>query len=114
MTLLQEQIEIVRLEQLYNEMKVQCERLEKSQPINKILTLPFFTGPNAAFGRHPLLNHSSHIQSVSEAEIVRPVIESTITLLKTYEKQVLTSELDRLLDEVQAFPSIPFTSHEIF
>lgn len=111
---MQEQIEIVRLEQLYNELKVQCERLEKSQPGNKILALPFFTGTNATFGRHFLLHRSSPIQTISEAEIVRPVVDSTLTLLKAYEKQVFTTELDRLLDEVQTLSFISFTFNELF
>ncbi len=50
LTLLQEQIEVIRLEQLYNDLKIACERYEKSQPINKIFSLPFFTGSNASFG----------------------------------------------------------------
>jgi F0F1-type ATP synthase beta subunit len=50
LTLLQEQIEILKLEQLYNDLKNICERIEKSQSINKIFSLPFFTGPNASFG----------------------------------------------------------------
>jgi len=56
LTLLQQQIETLKLEQIYNNLKTIYERIEKSQSINQILTLPFFTGPNASFGISILLN----------------------------------------------------------
>ncbi|CAF3719635.1 unnamed protein product [Rotaria sordida] len=84
LTLLQQQIETIKLEQLYNDLKTICERVEKSQLIHKVLNLPFFSGPNATF----------------DSEIVRPVIDSTIRVLKTYETKILSIELNHLLQEI--------------
>jgi len=50
LTLLQQQIETLKLEELYNNLKTLCERIEKSQSMHKVLNLPFFTGPNSCFG----------------------------------------------------------------
>ncbi|CAF3727151.1 unnamed protein product [Rotaria sp. Silwood1] len=84
LTLLQEQRETIKLEQLYNDVKTIWERIEKSQPIHKVLSLPFFAGPNAPF----------------DSEIVRPVVDSTIRVLKTYETKILSIELNHLLQEI--------------
>lgn len=50
-SLLQQQTETVKLEQLYNDLKTICERIEKSQQLHKVLSLPFFSGPNASCGK---------------------------------------------------------------
>lgn len=51
LTLLQQQIESLKLEQLYNDLKTICDRIEKTELKNKISSLPFFLGPNAHFGK---------------------------------------------------------------
>ena len=50
LVLLQQQIENLRLEQLHNDLKNFCERLDKQQPLHRALTIPFFAGPNAPSG----------------------------------------------------------------
>jgi hypothetical protein len=50
LALLQQQIETIKLEQLYNDLKTNYEHIEKSQPIHKILSLQFFAGPTAPAG----------------------------------------------------------------
>ncbi len=46
-----------------------------------------------------LYNYSIYSSSL-DSEIVRPIADSTISSLKTYETRILSTELDRLLDEV--------------
>ena len=62
--------------------------------------------PHSVGNLHLEIIVGSHMQCVLEAEIIRPIIESTTTLLKFYEKQVLKIELERLLDEVKFSCSI--------
>jgi hypothetical protein len=50
LVLLQQQNESIRLEQLHNELKSACERIEKEQPIHRALTIQFFAGQNALSG----------------------------------------------------------------
>jgi hypothetical protein len=47
-----------------------------------------------------LLYNYSIYSSFLDSEIVRPIADSTISSLKTYETRILSTELDRLLDEV--------------
>jgi len=49
-----------------------------------------------------LYNYSIYSSSL-DSEIVRPIADSTISSLKTYETRILSTELDRLLDEVNKF-----------
>ena len=85
LVLLQQQIESVHLEQLHNELKTVCERIEKQQPIHRALAIPFFAGPNAP----------------SDSEIIKPVLDSTLRILKAYAPRILSVEVDRLLQEVR-------------
>lgn len=85
LVLLQQQIESIHLEQLHNELKTVCERIEKQQPIHRALAIPFFAGPNAP----------------SDSEIVKPVLDSTLRILKAYAPRILSVEVDRLLQEVR-------------
>lgn len=48
--LLQQQIETVKLEQLFNELKFSNEQIEKQTTPHKVLSLPFFSGVNPASG----------------------------------------------------------------
>ena len=50
LVLLQQQIESIKLEQLHEDLKSICERIEKQQPLHRALTIPFFAGPNAPSG----------------------------------------------------------------
>ncbi|CAF1020451.1 unnamed protein product [Adineta ricciae] len=84
LVLLQQQIESVHLEQLQNELKTVCERIEKQQPIHRALAIPFFAGPNAP----------------SDSEIIKPVLDSTLRILKAYAPRILSVEVDRLLQEI--------------
>ncbi|CAF3670140.1 unnamed protein product [Adineta steineri] len=82
--LLQQQGESIKLEQLHNDLKSKCERIEKQQPIHRVLTIPFFAGPNAS----------------SDSEIVKPVLDPTLRILKTYAPKILSVDVDRLLQEI--------------
>ncbi len=100
-TLLQQQIETIKLEKLHNDLKTISERLEKSPSMHKILSLPFFSGPNASIGI--FLNKPiplSYILFSLDAEIVKPVIDSTLRILKAYQTKILSIETDDLLQEV--------------
>jgi len=50
LVLLQQQIESIKLEQLHNDLKSLCERIEKQPSMHRALTIPFFAGPNASSG----------------------------------------------------------------
>jgi hypothetical protein len=102
LTLLQQQIETVRLEQLHNDLKITYERMEKSQSTHKVLTLPFFAGPNAPSGIY-FHTYTFYAWYSLDAEIVKPVLDSTIRILKTYGTKILSIEVDRLLQEVHQF-----------
>ncbi|CAF3634590.1 unnamed protein product [Rotaria sordida] len=84
LVLLQQQIESIKLEQLHSDLKSICERIEKQQPVHRALMIPFFAGPNAP----------------SDSEIVKPVLDSTLRVLKTYAPKILSIEVDRLLQEI--------------
>ncbi|CAF4829872.1 unnamed protein product, partial [Rotaria socialis] len=84
LNLLQQQIETVKLDKIYNDLKTQCDRIENSQPIHKVLNLPFFSGPTPP----------------CDSEIVKQVIDSTIRVLKAHETKVLSNDLNGLLQEI--------------
>jgi hypothetical protein len=84
LVLLQQQIENIKLEQLHSDLKSTCDRIEKQQPIHRALAIPFFAGQNAP----------------SDSEIVKPVLDPTIRILKTYAPKILSIEVDRLLQEI--------------
>lgn len=51
LNLLQQQIDTIKLDQLYNSLKTTCERIEKSQQMQKLSSLQFFSGPSPPFGK---------------------------------------------------------------
>lgn len=82
--LLQKQNETLRLDQLHQHLKHFCERLDKSSPTDRVLSLPFFTGPNR----------------FCDAELVRPSVDSTFRLLRNFETKILSNDLRQLLIEM--------------
>ncbi|CAF3325058.1 unnamed protein product [Rotaria socialis] len=84
LVLLQQQIESIKLEQLHSDLKSICDRIDKQQTVHRVLTIPFFAGPNAP----------------SDSEIVKPVVDSTLRILKAYASKILSAEVDRLLQEI--------------
>lgn len=84
LVLLQQQNENIRLEKLHNHLKSHCDKVEKQQPMHRALTIPFFAGQNAP----------------SDSEIVKPVLDSTLRILKSYSSKILNIEIDRLLQEI--------------
>ena len=102
LVLLQQQIENLRLEQLHSDLKNYCERLEK-QPLHRAMTIPFFAGQNAPSGNiafSPFFHFSTVVEFLIDSEIVKPVLDSTSRVLKTYAPKILSVEVDRLLQEV--------------
>ena len=49
---LQQQRETIKIEQLHDNLKAICDRMDKSPTVHRVSTLPFFTGPNAPIGKH--------------------------------------------------------------
>ena len=49
---LQQQRETIKIEQLHDNLKTICDRIDKSPTVHRVSTLPFFTGPNAHIGEH--------------------------------------------------------------
>lgn len=103
LVLLKEQIESINLEQLYHELKKTCECIEKTQLRHKVLSLPFFTETNLHFGRKNFRFILCFFFKFffEDTEVVRPLADSTIRLLKTYEIRILSTQVDRLLEEVK-------------
>ncbi|CAF3845140.1 unnamed protein product [Rotaria magnacalcarata] len=84
LNLLEQQIETVKLDKIYNDLKTICDRIENSQPMHKVLNLPFFSGPTPP----------------CDSEIVKQVVDSTIRVLKAHETKVLSNDLNGLLQEI--------------
>ena len=102
LALLHKQNETLKLDQLHGQLKHLCERLDKASPTDRVLSLPFFTGPNRSCGNafEPFLFSRSVHQFCLDAELVRPSADSTFRLLKNYEKKILSIDLHHLLPEV--------------
>ena len=101
LVLLQQQIETMKLEQLHNQLKTLCDHIEKQPVTHHALALPFFTGPNAASGKHSkvFILVRYHFVCV-DSELVKPVLEPTLRLMKHYAPKILTVQVDGLLQEV--------------
>lgn len=84
LTLLEQQIETVKLDELCQNLQTISHCVEKTSTKNKICQLTCFHGTNAFF----------------DSDVVRPISESTINSLKAYETRLLSSDLSRLLDEI--------------
>lgn len=103
--LLQKQNETLRLNQLHQHLKHFCERLEKTSSTDRVLSLPFFTGPNRFCGKTFRFVFILFVVNRIglDAELVRPSVDSTFRLLRHFETKILSNDLRQLLIEVKTF-----------
>lgn len=87
--------------------------MEKQTVSHRVLTIPFFAGPNASSGQTDSTFLVSHLSLDLDSELVKPVFDSTMRLLKQYAPKILSVEVDRLIQEVRrtTIESLRLTSH---
>lgn len=113
--LLQQQIEIIRLEQLQQSLKAICERIDKEPLADRVLSTTFFTGSNAACGEYSRIDRFfDERYCLSDAELVKPLVEPTTRLLKAYESRILSIDIDHLLQEVGRSTNVDLHRENLF
>ncbi|UJR30705.1 hypothetical protein I4U23_018225 [Adineta vaga] len=82
--LLKQQTDNFQLEKLNKDLKETSEQMKKYHGNDRISLLPIFTDGNASF----------------DTDIIKPVIDQTIHMLKSYETKRFSEKVDRLLREI--------------
>ncbi|CAF0892278.1 unnamed protein product, partial [Didymodactylos carnosus] len=85
MQLLQQQLETIKLERLYSDMKSACEKSDKQRG-----QVPFFSEPNSS-------NEKNEMSF--DPEIIKPVTDVTLKLLRNHSEKILSCGIQRLFSE---------------